>query len=370
MKNKESINLPQFFFIIIQTQIGVGVLSLPYTMYKASKTDGWISLMIAGVFVQLILTMYYFLLKKFNGSNIFDIAQVTAGKIIGKFLICLYLFYFLLVGIMILSLFNKIIATWILPRTPSWAIGGMFSFLAAALCREGIRVIGRFYTLVTPLLLLLVFLITYTLKDANIYFLFPIGKEGIKDILLGSKEAVIAMLGFEMILVIYSLANGEHKRKYLIITCANALITLLYTYLIIINFIYYSPEEIAVVPEPMLFILKSYSFKIIERTDLFFLSIWIISVFTSFVSYLYMSAKSAKKLIPKGKNRFYVNLFAAVIFLVASGIKPITGITDKLSQLMSYISLLFIIMIPFLLLVFSYVFKRKQKGGSSRFDYH
>ena len=46
--NKNSISVSQLFFIVLQTQIGIGVSGLPYNLFKTAHTDGWISMLISG----------------------------------------------------------------------------------------------------------------------------------------------------------------------------------------------------------------------------------------------------------------------------------------------------------------------------------
>lgn len=45
---KTKLSRRQYFFIIVQTEIGVGILSLPYDLHSKAKQDGWISLLIGG----------------------------------------------------------------------------------------------------------------------------------------------------------------------------------------------------------------------------------------------------------------------------------------------------------------------------------
>ena len=50
-KKDQSITKFQLFFILIQSQIGVGLLSLPNAVQKTAKGDGWISTLLAGLAV-------------------------------------------------------------------------------------------------------------------------------------------------------------------------------------------------------------------------------------------------------------------------------------------------------------------------------
>ncbi len=63
---QSKISLVQFTFFVIQCQIGVGILSLPNRLHPIAKGGGWISALIAGLAIQLIiLLMWLFLYKRF-----------------------------------------------------------------------------------------------------------------------------------------------------------------------------------------------------------------------------------------------------------------------------------------------------------------
>lgn len=68
-------------FLLIQSQIGV-VLSLPHAVQESAKGDGWISTLIAGLAVQVMLIVYWQLLKRFPTLMYTEITK----KLVGRFL--------------------------------------------------------------------------------------------------------------------------------------------------------------------------------------------------------------------------------------------------------------------------------------------
>jgi spore germination protein (amino acid permease) len=359
-RDKDTITYQQFFFLIIQTQLGVGVLSLPYVMHNSVQSDGWISVLLAGLLLQGLLFVYIMLFKRFKSKNILDIAGMLFGKKIGKLISLFYILYFISVGSLILVLYARIVDRWILPHTPNWVICALLVFAGIYLSVDGLKILARFYTLVTPLVILLVLLVSYTLKDANILYIFPIGQAGIKNIVIGSKDAILSMLGFEIILLTFPMVSGTNRQKFKAVSYANLFITILYTYLVVVSFIYFSPVEIKILPEPLLYILKSYTFKIIERTDLLFLSIWIFLVFTSFGSYLFLAAETGARLFNKKYRRivyYLASIMFAISFLPEFDIKFI----DYMSSYIPKTSFIFILF-PALLLIVSILFKKSEQG--------
>lgn len=88
MKTAPELGRTQLFWFFMHAQIGVGLFSLPYSIYKHAQTDGWISLLIAGVVVQLVFFFLYALHKRFPRDSLFTICEKASGKSLARCLLC------------------------------------------------------------------------------------------------------------------------------------------------------------------------------------------------------------------------------------------------------------------------------------------
>ncbi|MBY0120434.1 GerAB/ArcD/ProY family transporter [Bacillus sp. S/N-304-OC-R1] len=351
INSSKKISPAQLFFMIIQTQIGVGVLSLPYTMAKASKMDGWISLALGGIAVQFFILIYYMIMKKFPNKIVKEIIVEVFGHTIGKVFEACLILYSIIIGVLILNLYTRILDRWILPETPNWIISLLLVVCSYFLAKEKLRVIARFNVIVSSFLLIFLVLIIYSLKDANIYYIMPIANTGWKSILFGTKDAIIALLGFEIIMFLSAMTTGTLKQKIKFITAANIFVTLFYLFATIASFLFFSPVDIQLIPEPLLYLIKAFSFKIIERTDILFLSIWIVSVFTSFVSYIYWGADCVKGVFNSKKPSRNTLLMLAIIYFLGQLPFDTDQSMDYLKKIASYAGYS-IISIPLIILPF------------------
>ena len=93
------------------------------------------------------------------------------------------------------------------------------------------------------------------------------------------------MYGFEIILIAFPKVNGSSVAKLKAISIANGFVTLFYTFTVWICFIVFSPKQIELIPEPVAYLLRSLHIGIIDRTDLLFIPIWMITVVASIASY-------------------------------------------------------------------------------------
>ncbi|AZV60437.1 GerAB/ArcD/ProY family transporter [Peribacillus frigoritolerans] len=362
---ESSISKTQLFFMIIQSQIGVGILSLPHDVSLISKNDGWISILIAGLIIQVIILVLWGLCRRFPSLTIYEIIPHILGKRLGNAVIFCYILYFVVTGSLVLSRFSQIIDIWILQRTPNWILILLMLGVCVYLVKDNLRSMARFYVLVTPMLIILFGLITYSLKDANFLYLLPIGQSGISNMIKGSKEATFSMLGFEFMLFLYPYVKASETRKLIAISSAHLFVTLFYTYLVFASLVFFETrQDLYLTPQPLLYMIKAYSFQIIERIDLFFLSIWIISVATSIATWLFLSSHGLKYLFERANHAAFLPYTAGIIFIIALLPDNETDL-EKFNKLMEPAHFSFIVVIPLCLFLLSFFLPNKRHGDYS-----
>ncbi|MDQ0974877.1 spore germination protein (amino acid permease) [Neobacillus niacini] len=360
---KNRITKFQLFFLLIQSQIGVALLSLPHAVQVSAKGDGWISTIIAGVAVQGMLIVYWQLLKRFPTLMYTEITKKVVGSFLGKFLNVFIYINFILVGGLATILFIKLINLWLLPLTPGWIISAMILTACIYLAISDLKIIARFFVLATSLILLLWFtsvLSWFTPKEFE--YVLPIGSSGLKNILLGSNNSLLAMLGFEALLFFFPfMIDKDKKGVFKTVSMANLTITLFYTYFIFITLISFSTDQLTQMREPILNLLRGISFNMIDRVDLLFLSVWIVPMATSIITYLFAASKSLnleKKHYPKA-----VVVNGCILFLITL-IPSDDAIITLFNQYVSYLSYLVVFLIPTLLLMLSFLMKKHEMSES------
>jgi spore germination protein (amino acid permease) len=362
--NGHTITHRQLFFLIIQSQIGVGILSLPYALFTKAKIDGWISLIIAGLLIQFSILAIWKLCDRFPQSTIYDILPKILGKHLGVIFNVIYTLHFSFISILILILYNSIVGKWILFETPHWVIIFMMAFAGWYFITSTPREIVRFFVIVTPLLFIFIGFVLYAYTDVHFLYLFPVGQTGISTILKSSTDAVVSLLGFDAALVFLAYTNGTPAKKIKVISFASLCVTIIYCFIVFTTYIYFNPVEIVIVPEPVLYMLKAFSFSIIERTDLIFLSVWIISVATSFISYLFIAAKGVQNLFKLQQHQTaapYIAIFCALIAIIPN--EKLEVVTWN--KYISLTSLIFSALFPIVLLLISVLMKKQEKGEAS-----
>lgn len=349
----------QLFFIIVQSQVGIGILSLPYALHEKAGKDAWISVLIAGLFVQIAISILIILASRFPGKTFYEYVPIVLGKWLGKALVLLYTAYFFLFAFQVLGNFMIYTSIWVFPQTPLWVFALLASGVSAYLVRENIQIIARFYVMASFLLVgvFAVFLFMWPyLKWEN---LLPLGSAGIEDIMKGSLPGSFSLSGFEILLWLFPFVQASKSVKWKVAAAASAVSTVVYAVLSLFAFAIFSTDQLKVVPEPVIYMVKSVELDIIERIDLLFLSIWAVFAMTSFMSNIYLSATGMASLIKAANHRFSVYtvtvLIIPAVLLVNSPVDM-----DKVGEKLNFAIPIFLFLIPFLIWTVALIRKKKE----------
>ncbi|MDQ0202286.1 GerAB/ArcD/ProY family transporter [Neobacillus ginsengisoli] len=358
MKHNKKISKFQLYFLLIQCQIGIGVLSLPSVTQKTAKGDAWLSTIIAGIGIEVILVIYWLLLRRFPTSILTEVTEKILGKMVGRILNGFIYIYFVLVGSYALILCIRLTNRWILPLTPPWILALFIIIASLYLTIDDIRIVARFFTFASFLYIALIVISLFNFShELDIHYVIPVGQSGLKNIMLGSNESLISMLGFEILLVIYPNIQNKEKGYLKTISFANLSVTTLYTYFVFINLISFSPRVIKQIKEPVLYMFRGLSSEIIDRLDLVFVTVWIVPMTTSVMAYLFMASKS----LSKQKNSYSKIVVVNSLLIYAISLIPFDD--EKLNQFSKFIQYLsygLVFGAPLLLLLLSYMFKKQE----------
>ncbi|AZN40461.1 GerAB/ArcD/ProY family transporter [Paenibacillus albus] len=296
----------QLFGFILQTQVGIGVIAFPYELHKSADTEGWISIILAGVVIQLLIFAYIALSNRFPGRNLFEYAPLLLGKWLGYLVTILYIIHFALSSCIIMLLEVIFVRLWVLPFTNPLYVMLVNAIILLYFAPESIRIIARYHTLITiliPFLLLLMFLGP---DNFDYRYLLPIGDEGWKALLLGMKSSVLSFLGFELLLLVSSDVKLEGKSLVAPTLWANGAATFFYLLVVLACSLNFSPEALDEVPQPVPYYLNGISLPFLERIDLLFLSVWLVKVTATLTSYVYATGRSISSLFHLNKHRIAI----------------------------------------------------------------
>jgi len=358
VRTEKKMSARQLFLFIIQAQIGVGVLSIPYKLNETAKGGAGITVLITGVITQLIILMYWVLLRKFPDLNLFQICLRLGGRVFGKLLIAGYIGYFVLLGANIMLSAVGVLQRWMMNATPTWILLALFSIMTYYMAKEKLTVLARFYTLSSALFIPLIIFVSYGITQAHLEYMFPLMEAGIWNILKATKDTTISMYGFEVILIIFPLIEASDKKKLMMVSMSNLFVTLFYTFVVCTCLMVFNTEQLRLIPEPVLYLVKSLNFYIVDRADVLFLPIWSITLVCSITSYTYSASVGLAQLTNRKDHKLFTPYVNAAMFLIT--LIPATPIAiHRLDVSAEYAAYLFIFVLPLAMMTVSKLFKKK-----------
>jgi spore germination protein (amino acid permease) len=349
----------QLFAFILQTQVGIGVLSFPYVLHQAAGEDGWISVILAGACVNGLLIIYAALCHRFPGKNFYEFMPLILGKWVGNVVNAFYTFHFLFLSCLVLLMEMLFVELWILPFTNPWLVIAANFIILLYFAKERLPIIARYHTMVTFLLILMVAMMLTSFYTMDYRYLLPIGQKGWTAIIAGMKSSVITFLGFELFLIVSSDVQSKDKSMLAPVLWANTLATLFFLIVVLLCFLNFSPESIPFIPQPVPYFLNGISLPFLERMDLIFLSVWLVKVTASLISYMYAAGKGFGYWFHHNEHRkamYYLVPFVCLIGFAWRSEKRIAFL-QKVTEFESFI----VIGLPVLLFLF--VWLKGKKGG-------
>lgn len=359
MIKKQSITPFKLFLILIHTQIGVGIVTLPYDIFMKTKESAWITVLVSGMIIQALIFLFAFIIKRYPSLNLLGIVREHFGKSIGVLLSSLYTIYFLLIVVAVLIKYVVILKTWMMPITPKWAIV-MFTLIVSIFAsREGLSVMARFFFIASFVLIIFLALSSIALKDAKLTYILPVLKDGFNPLIKGIPTTIYSFQGFEVLLFLYPFVEGSGKAIVKAASLANVFVVFLYSHMVLVNVLFFSSAELPLIPQPVLYLVKSLSFRIIERPDLLFTAMWIVLVVTTLIVLLYVANISFNNLLKKQGHGLSLYVLSVICFLGSMLIYGEYKINDFIAFIQPFM-VLFSIIIPVVIVVYSYlVYKLK-----------
>lgn len=200
--NKEIITNKQGVYIVILYVLGSAIVLSPGS---EAKQDVWIVLLLALLIALPVIFLYARILSIFPEKDLFDILIEIFGKVFGKIIAILFIWYAFHLGAMVLRNFSEFIQVLSLPFTPQLIIVTFTGLICIWAVKAGIEVLGRLAGFLFPILIFTIICsIALSLTKADINNLRPILYNGIKPVMKSTfsvfsfpfAEIVVFMMAF------------------------------------------------------------------------------------------------------------------------------------------------------------------------------
>ncbi|WP_318533219.1 GerAB/ArcD/ProY family transporter [Bacillus methanolicus] len=344
-------------YVIMAMQIGIGILGYQQFIAEGAGYDAWISVLITGLSLHVILWMIYKICETVNG-DIVSAHTYVFGNILGKAISSLIILYYSAYAITVLRSYVEIIQVWMFHEMSTFLFSLGIILLVIYIIFGGFRtIVGiAFFSIVIPSYLIFIFL--FSLKYSNFNNLLPIFDHSLKEFAISAKNMSLSYLGFEVVLYCYPFIKEPEKSKKWA-HLGVLLTTLLYTGLAVLTFAFFSEEMLRRTIWPTFQMWRVAELPFVERLEYIGIATWLLIILPNICLAIWISSRLIKRIVNL-KQKISVLLIAIVCLIVSvtfqtrEEIKLLDGYISKAGFWFSYVY------IP--LLFMSVLIAKKVKG--------
>lgn len=363
-ENKRISNF-QAAMLMLNTIIGVGVLSLPSTLAEKLGTSGWISLVITGAIVAIPVAMMTKLMSMYEGKNIVEISSLLIGKPLTYITLTIMVIHMLEQSSVVTRIFGEVIKMFLLFSTPIEVIIVTILLTAVYTVRSGVEAMGRLSVVVMPFIVVSLLVFCFVLiPDLDFSNLLPVFKTSPVDILKSIPSTFFSFGGIEFLLIyMYYSKNPKSAMKYNL--GAAGVITVLYLLSFFLTLARFGEKGLVKQLWPLLSLTKAIQFPsaFIENIDGIVMAIWVIVAFTTLMSAIFSASILIGKMCRSEEYKYLALPLVPIIYFTSLVLGNVALVYDY-GQIFAYIFATFAsIIYPTLLFIIAVL---KKKGETKK----
>lgn len=354
----------EFIIFIHSIQLSAGVLTMPQSLAATAGTDGWLSILLGWIISSIVSIFIINILQKNPEKTFLQVLKYYFGKWLGRMFVYLYALYFFCAGFTVLLKATNIVNVWVPQSVPAYQFIILFLIPFFILMRHGIRAIVNYSILTFIFTAWMPVIFLFTLKSSyNPLHLLPILKDGIYPVLKATKDTITPYTGLEIAYFIYPfLQNKEKAVKAMIL--ANTGTMIVYLYITIISYLYFSSEGITELSWTVFHLLKDISFSFIERLEVLYIAYYLIVFSTTIYPYLFFCIYFVSTIFNKLLRNWIQISFVFLIIGLFIIFNPDSQQVSFMYSLMNVLNIIFFILLPSVFFIYSiffgYLTRRRQ----------
>ncbi|AZN41312.1 GerAB/ArcD/ProY family transporter [Paenibacillus albus] len=275
IKDNHTISGYFVFFTIGVAQAAANIFNLQIVIIREAGQDSWISIILMGLSLHVIIWMIYKMLGN-PSKDVITLHNKLFGKYIGSIISLPLVGYYFLMSLYYFRAYIEIVLAWVFPTTRTWAIAAVLICILYYVVSGGFRVIAGFsfmYMFLAPLLLLFYF----PMREGELYNLLPMLNHSLMELLKGSKASGFIFFGIEGLLLYFPFLkdSGKHAKWA---HFALLYTTLKYAFLMIVTLMYFSQGLLKHSLWPTLAMTKIIELSFIARFEYFYIFLWLLVI--------------------------------------------------------------------------------------------
>lgn len=359
--SNEKITSTQATVALTMTIIGVGIVTLPRVSAEEVQTpDIWISMLFSG---GITLVAAFFITKlclRFKGMTIYQFSPILVGKWAGFVFNLFIIMYFILVGGYQARSMAEVLRAYLLDKTPIEVVIIVYIAVGVYIVISGLYPIVKLLQIYFPVVLVFIFfMLGLSVTNVDLNNLRPVLGEGFKPVVNGIKPTTLSLAGIESFLIL--IAYMQRAQQAMKAAAVGIFIPLFLYILIVIAVIgSLTVDEVRQLTWPTIELVKSIEMKflLLERFESFFIILWVITTFTSFILNFYFASLGLSQVFKKAYKPFVYGLIP-FIYLCAMYPEDINGLF-KLGDYIGNLAIIITGIIPVFFLTIAFIRRKRN----------
>jgi spore germination protein len=327
---------------LISTTFSVGILTMPRAIAQEVGTaDGWISIIVSGIISMAIVYLFVRIQRHFPGQNLFEF--IKDGKVsrgISILLSILFLFYFLLVIPFQVRIFGFAVKMYLLDQTPIEVIIGSMLIVVFYAVSKGIQGIIHINLMFVPIILTVLLMgIAFNIGHAKLTIFLPILSEGMVPIAKGIVPTMYSFINVFIIIFFMGSMKPSAIRVWPI-NLGVVIIIVMHVLYFIMSVSVFSLEPLKTITFPTIELIKEIEVPggFFERIESLFITIWVMSVFTTLTLNIIMAQLLLRGSIFKRKKMPWLSAVMAFFIYIIAFIPSSIVEVSKMEEWSAYVA--------------------------------
>lgn len=371
--DNDKISNIQVGVFVFNTILGVGILTLPASLTKEVGNDAWLLSIISGL---ANIPFIYFICKvgeRYGEKGFLGALKGLFGKFLGTVLSLPVLVYFIIFSGIVVRIFAETIKLYLLNNTPLEFVIIPLLILAIFLARSGVEPTGRFFEVVTPIIIIILvgLIITAAPNKSQVTNLRPYLTTPVMKYIKGLRTGAFSFAGFEIVMILYPFIR---KPKGAFKASAISLLTLIafYTVIIIECISKFGEKETKALIYPTMTLIKSSEVPgaFLERMEGFLISVWVLFVFTTLASLIFGFSVIGGDLLKHKERKHIIPLFLPAMYLIALTGDNVAQLFAMIDKLTLYLGGYTVMLLPTAMFIMMIIKKKKKADSKSEGGKH
>jgi spore germination protein len=316
---KDKISTAQAAVAVSSLIIGAGIITMTRSAARViDSPDIWISVLLGGLIAIVSGIILVKLSQRFPEKTFYQYSGIIAGKPIGWMLSLFFIAYYIALAGFEARILSELVRTFLLKTTPAEVVIISFMSVGAYLVVGGINPIARAFELYFPVVIV-IFLSVLLLgfQRFELDNLRPVLGQGLTPVLKGIPTTFLIYVGFEIMMILTAFMK-EPQKAVKAVVIGTTIPCILYTFMSVVVAGVLTVDEVKTLTWPTATLINTIEYlgAFIENFQIFFMIVWVLSMYSTFVAAHYMASLGISMIFKKDYNIFVYALLP-IIYLAA-----------------------------------------------------